>query len=168
MTAKTTKGAVRHWLFKTEPESFGFDDLAAAPRKRTGWDGVRNHQARNFLRDDVAVGDLVLVYHSSSDPSGVAGVARVSRAAHPDPTQFDPRSHHFDAKSKREAPTWVQVELEAVRPLARFVSLAEIRAEPALAGMLVTKRGQRLSIQPVRPEEFAVVCRLGGLGRGDF
>ncbi len=153
----------RHWLLKTEPSSFSFDDLWRAPRRRTAWDGVRNYQARNFLRDDVAVGDLVLLYHSSAEPTGVVGVARVSRAARPDPTQFDPRDEHYDPRSKPEAPTWLEVEIEALAPCPRCVTLADLRADAALARMLVLQRGQRLSVQPVTAPEFRRVLELGGL-----
>ena len=157
---------VRYWLMKSEPGTFSFEDLLAAPRQRTLWEGIRNHQARNYLRDEVAVGDGVLFYHSSSDPSGVAGLARVSGAARPDPTQFDKRSESYDPKSQRTAPTWVAVEIEAVRALPRFVPLEQLQAHPALSGMLVVQRGMRLSIQPVQPAEWRAVLALGGAGKG--
>ncbi len=153
----------RHWLLKTEPGVFSFDDLLRAPKKRTGWSGVRNHQARNFMRDAMAVGDGVLIYHSSAEPTGVAGLARISAAARPDPTQFDARSEGYDPKSRREDPTWLEVEVEAVRALPRFVELATLKAHPGLAKMLVVQRGQRLSVQPVQPAEWALVLELGGL-----
>lgn len=153
----------RCWLFKSEPAVFSFADLERAPRRRTGWSGIRNHQARNFLRDQVALGDGVLFYHSSAEPAGVAGIARVVGAARPDPTQFDARSEGYDARSRREAPTWFEVEIEAVRALPRFVELAALKARAELAQMLVVQRGQRLSIQPVQPSEWRVVLELGGL-----
>jgi predicted RNA-binding protein with PUA-like domain len=154
---------VRRWLFKSEPGAFSFEDLLAAPRKRTLWEGIRNHQARNFIRDDIAPGDELLFYHSSADPCGVAGIARVCAAAVPDPTQFDPRSPGHDPKSRREAPTWFAVEIEALRALPRFVPLDEIKAERALAKMLLVQRGQRLSIQPVTEGEWRAVLALGGI-----
>lgn len=153
----------RYWLVKSEPGVFSFQDLLDAPRKRTRWEGIRNHQARNFMRDDMAPGDGVLFYHSSSEPSGVAGLARVSAAAIPDPTQFERRSQGYDPKSRREAPTWLAVEIEAVRALPRFVPLAALKAHPGLAEMLVVQRGQRLSIQPVTEPEWRTVLELGGI-----
>lgn len=158
----------QHWLFKTDPDSFAFDDLWRAKKRTSGWDGVRNHQARNFLRDSVRVGDLVLVYHSSSDPVGVAGVARIASAPRPDPTQFDRKDDHHDPKSSRAAPTWVEVDVQALAQCPHFVTLAELRAEPRLAGLLVLRPGQRLSIQPVEAADFAVVLELAGLRPSDL
>ena len=153
---------VRYWLVKSEPGTFSFQDLLDSPRKRTRWEGIRNYTARNFMRDGMSVGDGVLFYHSSAEPTGVAGLARVSGAAVADPTQFDKRSPGYDAKSKREAPAWLAVELEAVRALPKFVPLERLKAEPALAEMLVVQRGQRLSIQPVTEREWRAVLALGG------
>lgn len=154
---------VRYWLVKSEPGTFSFQDLLECPKKRTRWEGIRNYTSRNFMRDSMSVGDGVLFYHSSADPAGVAGTARVSGAAVADPTQFDKRSPGYDAKSKREAPAWVAVELEAVKALPRFVPLERLKAEAALAQMLVVQRGQRLSIQPVTEREWRTVLALGGL-----
>ncbi len=154
----------RYWLFKTEPDVFSFDALLAAPGGTAGWDGVRNYQARNFLRDDVRVGDGVLVYHSNAEPTGVAGVAEVARAAYPDATAFDPAHDGYDPKSRPEAPVWVQVDVRAVERFPRVVALAELRAEPALAEMVVLRRGNRLSVTPVTAAEWAAVCRLGRAG----
>ncbi len=156
------------WLLKTDPDSFPFDALWSAPRRTTGWDGVRNHQARNYLRDGMRVGDLVLLYHSSSDPVGVIGVGRIAGAARPDPTQFDPRDHHFDAKSTRAAPTWWEVDVQALVRCPHFVTLAELRAEPRLAGLAVLQKGQRLSVQPVEPADFEIVLELAGVRRADL
>jgi len=150
--------AKRRWLMKSEPSVFSIDDLARV--KRTSWDSVRNYQARNLLRDDVKVGDEVLFYHSSADPAGVAGVARIARAAYPDPSQFDKKSEYFDPKAARDAPPWVVVDVEFVRKLPRVVTLAELKANPALAEMVVTKRGSRLSVQPVTAAEFAAVLAM--------
>jgi len=155
----------RYWLVKSEPGTFSFQDLLDSPRRRTRWEGIRNHQARNFMRDDMQVGDEVLFYHSSSEPSGVAGLARISAAAIPDPTQFDKRSDGFDEKSRKESPTWLAVELEGVRALPRFVPLAELKAHPALGKMLLVQRGQRLSIQPVSEPEWRVVLGLGQMNK---
>ena len=154
---------VRYWLIKSEPGTFSFQDLLAAPKKRTLWEGIRNYQARNSLRDDMAVGDGVLFYHSSCEPSGVAGLARVSGASVPDPTQFDKRSEGHDPKSSRTAPTWFAVEIEAVRELPQFVSLEQLKGHRALAKMCVVQRGMRLSVQPVTASEWRTVLLLGGV-----
>ncbi|MCY2958631.1 MAG: EVE domain-containing protein [Planctomycetota bacterium] len=153
----------RHWLLKTDPDTFPFESLWRAPGRTTGWDGVRNHLARNYLRDGMRTGDLLLIYHSSCDPAGVLGVGRVASAARPDPTQFDPRDEHFDAKSRRDAPTWWEVDVQALARCPRFVSLADLRAEPRLAGMAVLQKGQRLSVQPVEAAHFALVLELAGV-----
>ena len=158
----------RYWLLKSEAECFGFDDLVRAPNRRTGWDGVRNYQARNFIRDSMSIGDLVLYYHSNAEPSGIAGIARIASAAHPDPTQFDPANEHFDPKSRREDPPWMQVEVEAVAKLPRFVSLEELKRDARLAKMLVLQRGQRLSVLPVEPGEWRVVLEIAGLAPSAF
>jgi predicted RNA-binding protein with PUA-like domain len=150
--------AKRHWLMKSEPTTFGIDHLAKAGT--TSWEGVRNYTARNFLRDDVQVGDEVLFYHSSAEPTGVAGVAKVVRAAYPDASQFDPKSEYHDPGSKREDPRWFAVDLKFVKKLPRVVTLAELKANPALAKMVVLQRGARHSVQPVTPEEFAAVLAM--------
>ncbi len=151
----------RYWLMKSEPDVYSIDDLK---RDRTApWDGVRNCQARNFMRDDMAVGHEVLFYHSNAKPPGVAGLARVSRTAYPDPTAFDPKDPHYDPKSKRDDPTWMMVDLEFVEKFPEIVSLDTLKSTRALEGMLVTRRGQRLSVQPVEPQHYRCVV---GLGRG--
>lgn len=154
--------ARRYWLLKSEPDTFSFDDLLAAPDRTTCWDGVRNYQARNMLRDEMKVGDRVLFYHSSADPTAVVGVAEVVRGGYPDHTALDARDPHYDPKSKADAPTWYMVDVRAVKKLPHAVTLAELRAEPALAGMELLRKGNRLSVQRVTAEEFAAVCRLGG------
>lgn len=153
------KSAVRHWLFKSEPEEFSFADLLAAPRRRTFWNGVRNYQARNLLRDEVKVGDLVLYYHSNAEPSGAVGVAEVVEGAAPDPTQFEPGDYH-EPRATREAPVWIGVTIQALEALPRTVALEELKRNPKLAQMEVCRRGSRLSIQPVKPAEFAEVLRV--------
>jgi predicted RNA-binding protein with PUA-like domain len=158
--------ARRYWLFKSEPEEFSFDDLLAAPGRTAAWDGVRNYQARNSLRDDVRAGDGVLFYHSNAEPAGVAGVAEVAGAASPDPTAFDAAHPGFDPRSRPDAPTWLQVEIRAVERFPHVVALAALRAEPALADMVVLRRGNRLSVTPVTAGEWAAVCRLGRAAAG--
>jgi predicted RNA-binding protein with PUA-like domain len=159
--------AKQYWLVKSEPETFSFDDLLAAPGRKTTWDGVRNYQARNYLRDGMQVGDGVLFYHSSTEPTAVVGIAEVASPAAPDPTQFEKGHDHFDAKSKRESPTWVQVEIRAVRKLPKMVELAALKASPKLASMVLLQRGSRLSVKPVTEGQWREVLRLGGerLGR---
>jgi predicted RNA-binding protein with PUA-like domain len=153
----------RYWLMKSEPDVYGFDDLLAESKGRTPWDGIRNYQARNFMRDDMRVGDGVLFYHSNADPPGVAGIAEVASEAYPDPTQFDPDSKYFDPKSSEEDPRWLLVDVAPVEVLPRFVSLADLKGEGRLAQMLVVQRGQRLSVQPVTPSEWRLVRKMGGL-----
>jgi len=153
----------RYWLMKSEPQVFSFEDLWRAEGRTTAWDGVRNYQARNFMRDEMRPGDGVLFYHSSCPEPGVAGLARVAAEARPDPTQFDPDSDHFDGKSDPAAPRWFLVDVQAVERLPRPVPLAHLREEPELAGMALLQRGQRLSVQPVTAAEWKLVRRLGGL-----
>ena len=145
---------------KTEPTTFSFDDLLHAPRKTTGWDGVRNYQARNFLRE-MAKGDAVLVYHSNADPKAVVGVAEVAREAYPDPTQFDARDDHHDPDSSRDDPRWFQVDVRAVEKLAKPVTLEQMKAARELSGMPLLQRGNRLSVLPVSEAEFRAVVKMG-------
>jgi predicted RNA-binding protein with PUA-like domain len=146
-----------YWLFKSEPDCFSFDDLMASPERSTGWDGVRNYQARNFLRDQVQRGDLVLFYHSNANPPGIAGIAEVVREAHPDPTAFDPKADHYDPKSDPDNPIWFQVTIRAVRPIDPPLELPRLRDEPRLDGLELLRKGSRLSIQPVSSEHWAVI-----------
>lgn len=153
--------APAHWLMKSEPGEFSFDDLLAAPGRRTAWTGVRNAQARNYMRDRMRVGDRVLFYHSSCAVPGIAGIAEVASAPYADPTQFDPASPYYDPRARPEAPRWVCVDVRAVKK-TRFLPLAELRADPALAGMLVLRRGNRLSITPVTAAEYRrIAAKLG-------
>ncbi len=156
----TTSGAVRHWLVKSEPEAFSWDDLWQSPNRTTHWDGVRNYQARNFMRDGMRVGDQVLFYHSSTDPAAIVGIAEVVREAYPDPTAFDPSDPHYDPKSKPDAPAWLMVDLRAVRPIEPPLTLAMLRDTPGLEKMVLLQRGSRLSVQPVTPAEWAIIERL--------
>ena len=150
---------MRHWLMKSEPDEVSIDDLARAPRKTTAWSGVRNYQARNYMRDDMRVGDLAFFYHSSCAEPGIAGIVEVTRNAYPDATQFDRKSPYFDAKSARDAPRWLNVEV-TFREKTRLVPLAELRDDPALDGMILLRRGNRLSITPVSPAEWTHITRL--------
>ncbi len=154
----------RYWLVKSEPDSFSFDDLLAAPGRTTVWDGVRNYQARNYMRDSMRPGDGVLFYHSNANPAGVAGLAEVAAPARSDPTAFDPTHAGYDPKGRPDAPTWMAVEVRAVERFSSVVSLAELRADPACATLQVLRRGNRLSVTPVSEAEWNAVCRLGGLG----
>ena len=152
--------APRYWLMKSEPDECSIDDALAAPDATVPWTGVRNYQARNFMRDDMRVGAGVLFYHSSCAEPGIVGIARVASGAKPDPTQFDPHSPYFDAKSQPEAPRWQLVDVQALRK-TRVLGLAEMRSVPELAEMQVLKRGNRLSITPVTPQEWQVIdCLL--------
>ncbi len=148
-----------YWLMKSEPDEFSIDDLAAAPRKSTPWFGVRNYQARNFMRDDMRVGDRAFFYHSSCPEPGIAGICEVASAAYPDATQFDPKSVYYDPKSTHDAPRWMNVDVKLVKK-TRLVSLGELREDPRLASMRILQRGNRLSITPVEAAEWAVVLEL--------
>jgi predicted RNA-binding protein with PUA-like domain len=151
-----------YWLMKSEPAEFSIDDLVKAPRKTTPWFGVRNYQARNFMRDVMRVGDGVLFYHSSCEVPGIAGVARVASKPYPDESQFDRKSEYYDAKSKREEPRWMLVDVKLERR-TRLMPLEEMRTYPELAGMVVLKRGNRLSITPVSEREWQFILkRLDG------
>lgn len=150
----------RRWLVKSEPEAFSWDDLWTAKGRRTHWDGIRNYQVRNFIRDDIKKGDLVLYYHSNAKPPGVVGIAEVVREAYPDPTQFDPKDGHYDPGSDPTDPRWLMFDLKAKRRLPRLVSLQELKKNPALEEMLVVQRGQRLSIQPVTAAEWDEVLAM--------
>lgn len=147
------------WLVKSEPEVFSFDDLLAAPGRTTQWDGVRNFAARNHLRA-MKKGDRVLFYHSSTKPTAIVGVAEVAREAYPDSTALDKKDPHFDPKSKADDPTWFMVDIKAVEALKRPVTLDEIKTVKELAKMALIRLG-RLSVQPVTPEEFETITKLG-------
>jgi len=149
----------RYWLMKVEPESYSIDDFERDGQ--TCWEGVRNYQARNLLRDDFKVGDGVLFYQSNADPTGVAGVAEVSKAGYPDHFSWDKKHDYFDPKSDPENPTWYMVDIRFTERFPRVVSLAELKSTPGLEDMMVTKRGMRLSVQPVKREEFEIVLKLG-------
>ena len=153
--------ARRYWLMKSEPEAFSIQDLARAPRQTTSWDGVRNYQARNLLRDDLKVGDGVLFYHSSVDPPGVVGTAEVVRAGYPDATQFDPRSGHHDPDARPDQPRWYVVDVKYGQTFARPVTLPELRQTSALSDMVLLRKGSRLSVQPVSADEWKTIVAMG-------
>jgi predicted RNA-binding protein with PUA-like domain len=149
-----------YWLFKSEPGCFSFDDLKKRPNMTEHWDGVRNYQARNFLRDAVKVGDRVLFYHSNIPEPAVVGIAEVIRAGYPDFTALDPESEHFDPKSSAGNPIWYMVDVRYAAAFERPVTLVQIKGNPLLAEMPLVRRG-RLSIQPVTPEEWRIILSLG-------
>jgi predicted RNA-binding protein with PUA-like domain len=156
-----TSAATRYWLVKSEPSVFSFDDLLAMPNRTTHWDGVRNYQARNTMRDGMKKGDKVFFYHSSTDPAEIVGVAEVTREGYPDPTALDPKDSHFDPKSKADAPTWFMVDIRAVEKLKRPLSLAELRTMKGLEKMTLLQKGSRLSVQPVSEQEWKIIYAAG-------
>ncbi|UOF02596.1 EVE domain-containing protein [Bdellovibrio reynosensis] len=151
---------MNHWLMKSEPDVFSIDQLAKD--KTTWWEGVRNYQARNYMMNDMKVGDLVLFYHSNAEPSGVAGIAKVSKVAEPDKLQFDKKSEYFDEKATKDKPRWFCVEVQFVSKFKHIVSLQDLRENPKLADMMVLAKGSRLSVQPVEKKHFDIVSKLGG------
>ena len=152
---------MRYWLMKSEPEAYGIDDLAKD--KSTHWNGVRNYQARNFMRDQMALGDPVFFYHSNCEEPGIVGIAEVCKLAYPDESQFDRKSKYYDPESSREDPRWLNVDIGFVRRIGP-VTLAQLRSHEALAGMRILQRGNRLSITPVDPAEWKYILRLAEKG----
>jgi predicted RNA-binding protein with PUA-like domain len=152
-------GARQYWLMKSEPSVFSIDDLASSSRQTTGWDGVRNYQARNFMRS-MRPGDRVLFYHSNADPPAVAGIAEVVREAYADPTQFDRRHKHFDAASDPSSPRWEMVDIKFVRKFPQPLALDQLRKDSRLKGMELLRKGSRLSVQPVTAVEWAHIMKL--------
>jgi predicted RNA-binding protein with PUA-like domain len=151
----------KYWLMKSEPGAFSIQDLQEARGERTCWDGVRNYQARNFMRA-MKIGEQVLFYHSNADPPAVAGIAEVVREAYPDPTAFDPKDKHYDPNSKPDRPIWEMVDIHLVRVFESAIPLDVLRKQPGLKRMELLRRGSRLSVQPVRAEEWKIVVRLAG------
>lgn len=145
---------------KSEPSAFSIDDLRRAREQTTGWDGVRNYQARNFIKE-MSAGDGVLYYHSNVDPAGIAGLAEIARTAYPDPTQFEPKNIHYDPKAKKEKPAWFQVDVRFVKAYPKLISLEELRAVPALKNMALFK-SSRLSVQPVDKAEWDAIQKITG------
>jgi predicted RNA-binding protein with PUA-like domain len=152
-----------YWLMKSEPDVYSLADLERDGS--TTWEGVRNFTARNFMRDGMKLGELVLYYHSNAEPSGVAGLAKISKLAYPDPTQFVKKSPYFDPTAKKDDPRWLMVDVAYVETFPTFVSLDVLKKDKALAKMLVVQKGQRLSVQPVEQKHFDRVCALGGVPR---
>jgi predicted RNA-binding protein with PUA-like domain len=152
--------ARRYWLMKTEPDQFSIRDLQK--KGRAPWDGVRNYVARNFMKEEMSLGDWVLFYHSSTTPPGIAGIARVCSKTYPDPTQFDPKSKYYDPKSNPESPRWWLVDVEFVEELPTYLPLPLLRETSVLAGMMLLKRGMRLSVQPVEKQHFQWALKAGG------
>lgn len=150
---------MRYWLMKSEPSDVSIDDLASISGQTVAWYGVRNYQARNFMRDQMRVGDKVFFYHSSCEQPGIAGIAEVSKLAYPDVTQFDPDSKYFDAKATPENPRWFNVDVRLVRK-TRLVSIKELRSHPELASMRILQKGNRLSITPVDPAEWSFIIGI--------
>lgn len=151
----------KYWLVKSEPSAFSIDDLAKSKSKTTHWDGVRNYQARNFMRDEMKKGDLVLYYHSNAEPTAVVGVCEIVKEGYPDFTAFDPDDKHFDPKSKKDKPTWIMVNLKLIKKFKTQVSLASIKEHPKLQEMRLVQRGNRLSVMPVAKKEFDIIVKLG-------
>ena len=149
----------RHWLIKSEPDVYSIDDLQRDGS--TCWEGIRNYQARNYIRDDMAEGDLVIYYHSRSKPPAAVGIARVGRAGYPDHHAWQADHDYFDPKASPDNPIWMMMDVAFVERFSQPISLAQLKADPALKGMLVTKKGQRLSVQPVEPVHFDRVVALG-------
>lgn len=149
---------MNYWLIKSEPDCYSIDDLKK--EKKTSWNGVRNYQARNFMRDSMKVGDLALFHHSNSKPTGVYGIAKVVSTPHPDLSAFDVKDEHFDPKSKKESPTWICVDFAFVEKFPRIVSLEEIKKDHKLAKIMLTQTGSRLSIQPVSKAHFERIIKL--------
>jgi predicted RNA-binding protein with PUA-like domain len=150
---------MRYWLMKSEPDVFGIDDLAARPKQSEHWDGVRNYQARNFMRE-MKVGDKIFFYHSNAQPPGIVGIAEVAREAYPDFTAWDPESKYFDPKSMPDNPRWFMVDVRFVRKFAHIITLDELRANPTLADMPLVRRGNRLSVMPVTAEQWERILKM--------
>jgi predicted RNA-binding protein with PUA-like domain len=153
-----TERPIQHWLMKSEPDAFSIDDLKR--RKQEAWDGVRNYQARNFMRDGMRPGDKVFFYHSNCAVPGIVGIAEVVTDAYPDPSQFDPKSKYFDPGSSRDNPRWMLVDVKFVKKLKRTISLDELKGDPALEGMALLRKGNRLSVMPVEAAHWEYILAL--------
>lgn len=151
---------MNYWLMKSEPDAFGIDDLEQRPNQCEHWDGVRNYQARNMMRDDMKVGDPIFFYHSNCAVPGIVGIAEVARESYPDFTAFDPNDKHFDPKSNPDKPTWFMVDVRFVRKFKRTISLQELKLKPELADLALVRRGNRLSIMPVSEAQWHVILGM--------
>ena len=151
---------MNHWLFKSEPNEFGIDDLAAQPEQTDHWDGIRNYQVRNMMRDDMRCGDQLFFYHSNTAEPGIVGIAEIAREAYPDFTAFDPNDKHYDPKSDPENPRWLMVDVKLVRKLKRIITLSELKQHSAIEELALVKRGNRLSIMPVTQTQWDYILTL--------
>lgn len=147
-----------YWLMKSEPDAYSIDDMRKDGRDM--WDGIRNYQARNTMRDDMKIGDEIFFYHSNCKEPGIVGITRVASEPYPDPTQFDKKSKYFDGRSKKENPTWILVDVEFVRKLSRTITLAELKADAALSDMVLTRKGNRLSVMPVSARHWKRILSI--------
>ncbi len=161
--AKKATGQARYWLMKSEPNAYSIDDLAKEKKQTTFWDGVRNYQARNMLRDDIKVGDHVFFYHSNAKPMAIVGTAKVVKSGYADHTAFDKNEKHFDPKSDADNPTWYMVDIQLIQKYETPVTRDELKAEPKLEGMVLLQKGSRLSVQPVTAAEWKIIHKLAGV-----
>jgi predicted RNA-binding protein with PUA-like domain len=161
-------GTMNYWLMKSEPDVFGIDHLAALPGGRDHWDGVRNYQVRNMMRDDMKAGDLAFFYHSNTQPPGIAGIMEIVREGYPDHTAFDPESKYHDPKSDPDNPRWYMVDVQFKRRLRRYLTLPELKANPALADMPLVRKGNRLSVMPLTERQWQAILEMETMnGDGD-
>jgi predicted RNA-binding protein with PUA-like domain len=159
-TDKTKRETMNYWLMKTEPSVFSWDDLQKMPNQITQWEGVRNYQARNFMRDGMKLGDRVFFYHSVEKPQSIMGIAKVVREAYPDHFSLDPKSDYYDPKSTSDNPRWLMVDIQWERSFSPPITLEELKAIPTLEKMMLLQKGSRLSVQPVTTEEWKLICQL--------
>ncbi len=153
--------SIKYWLIKSEPNTFSIEDLSKSKNQTTYWDGVRNYQARNYMRDEMKLGDKIIFYHSNSEPPGAAGICEVVKEAYPDFTAFDPENPHYDPKSKKDNPAWMMVDVKFVKKFSKLVSLSEIKSNKKLQKMKLVQPGSRLSVMPVTKDEFDEIVRMG-------
>jgi len=152
---------MQYWLMKSEPDEFGIDDLESCPDATAHWDGCRNYQVRNMMRDEMKVGDLALFYHSNTKPPGVAGIMEIVREGYPDHTAFDPEDPHYDPKSDPDKPRWYMVDVRFVERFSRYVPISELKKQRDLSAMKILQKGNRLSITPVSKKEWNRIVKLG-------
>lgn len=152
---------MKYWLVKSEPNCYSIDNLAKEKNKTTYWDGVRNYQARNYMRDEMKIGDKVIFYHSNAEPPGAAGICEVVKEAYPDFTAFDPEDQHYDPKSKKDSPAWMMVDVKFLKKFSKFVPLEEIKTNKKLQNMKLIQPGNRLSVMPITKDEFQEIEKLG-------